>query len=136
MPRSLLVMSMAGLLCATAAYGEPKVLSDDELSGATAGLFDTIIVMPIVLVENQQQSYATNEGQGFATTNQVAQISVNNIINAQSINQAFDSSPVIVVQSPLQAPGVGASGVNFPTWVPWSRQLMPFLLGEPCNGVC
>lgn len=136
MNRATLIMSIIVLLWTSGAYGEPKMLSARELSDTTAGLFDTIYVMPIVMIENRQQSETASEGSGIAASNQVAQISVNNVINAQNISQAVESSPVIVVQRPLQASGVGSSGVNFATWVPWSRELMPFLLGEPCNGVC
>lgn len=130
------VLSMISLLWTSAVPAEPRALSENELSITTAGLFDTIIVMPVVVIENQQQSIALNNGRGSASSNQEANIAVNNVINAQSINQGFESSTAIVVQMPLQSPSQSPNGVNFPTWVPWSMELIPFLLGRPCGGVC
>lgn len=116
------------------ACAQPQLLSETELRETVAGLFDTIVIMPIISVETTQVSNATTQGDGTAVTLSESNISIVNSIDLQSLDVLAQSAPTFVLGGTGTA--TTRSGVAVPVWVPWSRELMPLLTGQPCLGRC
>ncbi len=129
----------AALLCPTVGLAEPRPLSDSDLGEVTGGLFDVYVVMPVVVVHNNNNAVATGVNSQNISADAVANINVDTIINMQPTNQVGSMGPVFLngplagaiggptVFAPSQtgSPFAGnAAGAPMPpVWVPWAAEL-------------
>lgn len=126
--RNRLWIPLASLtLMVRAALAEPIPLSDDDLRRTAAGFLDTYVILSLVVVNNNTEATAVNIGNGSATASAVSNISVDNHI---TLNIATSDFLVTSNGSDSLAPSNSAPihGVQFPTWIPWTKELRPFQL--------
>ncbi len=113
------------MLSGTAASAQPRALSDGELRQTAAGFLDTYLVLSVINVDVVNNAVAMNIGPGSALANSVSNVLINNNI------QISNSDTIITV--PLSALGTllgqlatnGSENVRIPTWIPWSKELLP-----------
>jgi hypothetical protein len=135
---STLLLSAALLYPATGT-AEPRLLSDSDLGEVTGGLFDFYVVMPVVVVHNNNNAVATGVHSQNVSADAVANINVDTIINLQPSSQVGSMGPVFlggplagsiggpIVFAPSQVgspfAGDGAHAPMPPVWVPWAAEL-------------
>jgi hypothetical protein len=56
---ALLAAALPATALCRVAHAGPEVLDDARLAGVTAGLFDTYLVMPVIVVDNRNSSTTT-----------------------------------------------------------------------------
>ena len=135
--RALTLLAAAMLFAPSAGLADPKPLSDDDLGDVTGGLFDVYVVMPVVVVHNNNNAVATGIHSQNVSADAVANVSVNPVINMHPTDQVGSMGPV-VLNAPLAgsivgpnvfAPAIaGASAATeavsaAPMWVPWAAEL-------------
>lgn len=120
-------------------FAEPRPLSDSDLGEVTGGLFDVYVVMPVVVVHNNNNAIATGVHSQNISADAMANINVDTNINMQPTNQVGSMGPVFLsgplagsiggpaVFAPAQlgSPFAGdAAGTSMPpVWVPWAAEL-------------
>lgn len=136
--RALALIACA-LLCAPgASLADPKPLSDEDLGDVTGGLFDVYVVMPVVVVHNNNNAVATGVHSQNVSADAVANVSVNPVINMHPTDQVGSMGPVVLnapLAGSIMGPNVlapalaGASSAATeavsaaPVWVPWAAEL-------------
>jgi hypothetical protein len=130
---------LAALLAAVVgspAHAGPRPLSDAELGRIAAGLLDTYIVMPVILVNNQNTSTAAAVGSRSTASTAVSNITVNDIIRLAPSDVVGRLSAVTIAAPTLGgvagptiiAPATGGTtAAQPPVWVPWAAELRPSL---------
>jgi len=135
--RALTLLAAAMLLAPGASLADPKPLSDDDLGKVTGGLFDVYVVMPVVVVHNNNNAVATGIHSQNVSADAVANVSVNPVINMHPTDQVGSMGPVVLnapLAGPIVGPNVfapaiaGASAATeavsaAPMWVPWAAEL-------------
>ena len=133
--RAILAASLLATGLCSPLHGEPRPLSDAELGGIAAGLLDTYLVMPVILVNNQNAAVTHAAGSRNVSSTAVSNVTVNNAIKlaptdrigqlpAMTVNVPVNGSvggPVVA----MPVPGGAASAP--PVWVPWAAELRPSL---------
>jgi hypothetical protein len=120
-------------------HAEPQPLSDTDLGDVTGGLFDVYVVMPVVVVHNNNNAVATGVNAQDISADSVANVNVDTVINLQPTSQVGNMGPVVldsplagsvsspVVISPTQTgaffAGDEARMPTPPVWVPWAAEL-------------
>lgn len=131
------MLLMPGLLLPETGHAEPKPLGDADLGEVTGGFFDVYIVMPVVVVHNNNNAVATGVNSKDISANAVANVSVNPVINLQPTDMIGTMAPVVLnaplagaiagptvlapstTDSAVAADAIGAA----PMWVPWAAEL-------------
>jgi hypothetical protein len=129
----------AVLFCPAIGLAEPRPLSDSDLGSVTGGLFDVYVVMPVVVVHNNNSAVATGVHSQNISADAVANIDVDTNINMQPTNQVGSMGPVfldgplagsidgptVFAPSQVGSPFAGnAAGAPMPpVWVPWAAEL-------------
>ncbi len=131
-----LLMVAAVMLPATVA-AEPRQLSEEELGGVSAGLFDTYYVMPVVIVNSVNNTLINASNSQNVSGTGVSNVLVDNVITISPTDQiASLAGPVAVVSGAgaVSGPTVGAPSpsiatpvVQPPIWIPWAAELRPTL---------
>ncbi len=131
------MLVVPGMLLPQTGHAEPRPLNDEALGEVTGGLFDVYVVMPVVVVHNNNNAVATGIHSQNVTADAVANVAVNPVINIEPTDMIGTMAPV-VVNAPLVggiagpeviAPAIGGSAVAaevinaVPTWVPWAAEL-------------
>jgi hypothetical protein len=131
------MLLVPGLLVPGTGHAEPKPLSDAALGEVTGGLFDVYLVMPVIVVHNNNNAVATGIHSQNISANAVANVAVNPVFNIQPTDMIGTMAPV-VLNAPLAggiagpnviAPAFAGSAVAAeairvaPTWVPWAAEL-------------
>jgi len=134
--RAFLMIAATALPSALAA--EPRPLSEEELGGVSAGLFDTYLLMPVVIVNSTNNTVVNAADSRNVSGTGVSNVQVDNVIKMSPTDQVGSlSGPVAVV------PGLGAvSGPTVvtptapamatpitqpPVWISWAAELRPGL---------
>ncbi len=131
------MLVVSGMLLSRAGHAEPKPLDDAALGEVTGGLFDVYVVMPVVVVHNNNNAVATGVHSQNVSANAVANVAVSPVINIEPTDMIGTMAPV-VVNAPLVggiagpeviAPAIGGSAAAaevisaMPIWVPWAAEL-------------
>lgn len=135
----VLPLLLAALLCPSVGSAEPRPLSDSDLGEVTGGFFDVYVVMPVVVVHNNNNAVATGVHSQNISADAVANINVDTVINMQPTNQVGSMGPVfldgplagsiggptVFAPSQIGSPFAGeAAGMPMPpVWVPWAAEL-------------
>jgi hypothetical protein len=116
-------------------YGEPRPLGDAELGGIAAGLPDTYLVMPVILVDNQNTAVTNAAGSRNVSSTAVSNVTVNNAIKLAPTDR-IGQLPAVTVNAPVNGsvggpvvamPVPGGAASAPPVWVPWAAELRPSL---------
>lgn len=135
--RALTLLVAAMLFAPSAGLAGPQPLSDDDLGEVTGGLFDVYVVMPVVVVHNNNNAVATGIHSQNVSADAVANVSVNPVINMHPTDQVGSMGPVVLnapLAGPIIGPNVFAPAVAgssatteamsaAPIWVPWAAEL-------------
>jgi len=132
------MLAAAMLFAPSVGLADPQPLSDDDLGDITGGLFDVYVVMPVVVVHNNNNAVATGVHSQNVSADAVANVSVNPVINMHPTDQVGSMGPVVLnapLAGPIVGPNVlapaiaGASSAateavsTAPIWVPWAAEL-------------
>jgi hypothetical protein len=132
------LFALAATLLPSTLAAEPRSLSDDELGGVTAGLFDTYYVMPVVVVNSTNNTVVNAANSHHVSGTGVSNVVVDNVIRISPTDQVGSlSGPVAVVPGPsvVSGPNVAAPApptmvapaAQPPVWIPWAAELRPVL---------
>lgn len=111
------------------ARAEPRVLADAELGRVAAGLFDTYLVMPVIVVDNRNTSTTTAVGSSNVSSTAISNVNVNNVI-ALSPTDTVTQLPAAGLTTTGHVPALAppaAAPAQLPVWVPWAAELRPLL---------
>ena len=132
--RAIFASLLAAVVGSSPAHAGPRPLSDTELGRIAAGLLDTYILMPVILVNNQNTSTAAAVGSRGTASTAVSNITVNSIIRLAPSDVVGQLSAVTIAAPTLgsvagptiTAPVTdGTTVAQPPIWVPWAAELRP-----------
>ncbi len=130
MMRLSFVVAAALAMLANTAQAGPKQLSDNELGDVAAGLFDVYVVMPVIVVNNNNTSTNVANNSPNTVSNAISNIKIDNVINISPTDTLTSAAPIVVGSTPtitapvVQMPAVGGLASNSaPVWVPWAAEL-------------
>ncbi len=133
--RAILAVSLFVIGLCSPLHSEPRPLSDAELGGIAAGLLDTYLVMPVILVSNQNAAVTDAVRSRNVASTAVSNVTVNNAIKLAPTDQ-IGQLPAVTVNAPVNGnvggpvvamPVAGGAGSTPPVWVPWAAELRPSL---------
>ena len=133
---ALLVAALPAAALCRAAHAAPEVLDDDGLAGVAAGLFDTYLVMPVIVVDNRNSSTTKAVGSSDVASTAISNVTVNSIVDV-SATDVVGQLPAVTLAAPVasgrpvvaspMAGGPAVAPSRFPVWVPWAAELRPML---------
>jgi hypothetical protein len=132
------LLTLAATLVPWTLAAEPRLLTERELGGVTAGLFDTYYVMPVVVVNSTNNTVVNAANSHNVSGTGVSNVIVDNAIRISPTDQVGSlSGPVAVVPGPssVSGPAVAAPApptmvapaAQPPVWIPWAAELRPAL---------
>ena len=133
--RAILAASLLATGLCSPLHGEPRPLSDAELGGVAAGLLDTYLVMPVILVNNQNAAVTNAVGSRNVASTAISNVTVNNAIKLAPTDRV-GQLPAVTVNAPVNSniggpvvsmPVTGGVPSTPPVWVPWAAELRPSL---------
>ena len=133
--RAILAASLFATGLCSPLHGEPRPLGDAELGGIAAGLLDTYLVMPVILVNNQNAAVTHAAGSRNVSSTAVSNVTVNNAIKLAPTDR-IGQLPAVTVNAPVNGsvggpvvamPVPGGAASAPPVWVPWAAELRPSL---------
>ena len=133
--RAILAASLLAAGLCSPLHGEPRPLRDAQLGGIAAGLLDTYLVMPVILVDNQNTAVTNAAGSRNVSSTAVSNVTVNNAIKLARTDR-IGQLPAVTVNAPVNGsvggpvvamPVPGGAASAPPVWVPWAAELRPSL---------
>jgi hypothetical protein len=132
------LLTLAAALMPSTLAAEPRLLTEGELGGVTAGLFDTYYVMPVVVVNSTNNTVVNAANSHNVSGTGVSNVMVDNVVRISPTDQVGSlSGPVAVVpgSSAVSGPTVAAPApptivapaAQPPVWIPWAAELRPAL---------
>ena len=131
---ALLAAALPATALCRVAHAGPEVLDDTKLAGVTAGLFDTYLVMPVIVVDNRNSSTTNAVGSSDVASTAISNVTVNSVVDV-SATDVVGRLPAVVLAAPASsgrpvvAPptAVAPAAALSPVWVPWAAELRPML---------
>lgn len=133
---ALLAAALPAAAPCRVAHAGPEILDDAKLAGVTAGLFDTYLVMPVIIVDNRNSSTTNAVGSSDVASTAISNVTVNSVVDV-SATDVVGQLPAVVLAAPIAS---GRPGAALPTtrapaivpsrppvWVPWAAELRPML---------
>ena len=133
--RAILAASLLATGLCSPLHSEPRPLSDAELGGIGAGLLDTYLIMPVILVNNQNAAVTNAVGSQNVASTAISNVTVNNAIKLAPTDRV-GQLPAVTVNAPVTGnvggpvvamPVTGGVPSTPPVWVPWAAELRPSL---------
>ena len=133
--RAILAASLLATGLCSPLHGEPRPLSDAEFGGTGAGLLDTYLIMPVILVNNQNAAVTNAVGSRNVASTAISNVTVNNAIKLAPTDRV-GQLPAVTVNAPVTGiattgpptlPVTGGVPSTPPVWVPWAAELRPSL---------
>ena len=129
---ALLAAALPATALCRVAHAGPEVLDDAKLAGVTAGLFDTYLVMPVIVVDNRNSSTTTAVGSSDVASTAISNVTVNSVVDV-SATDVVGRLPAVTLAAPVAsgrpvvAPPMTVARSQPPVWVPWAAELRPML---------
>src|SRR5215207_9827278 len=105
------------------AQAGPRALDDAGLGRVAAGLLDTYVVMPVVLVRNDNASTTGAVGSRGVASSAASDVTVNSVVVLAPAGApaALPAGAVAALAGGGAAPSL--QGSQGPVWVPWAAEL-------------
>ena len=141
--RTRAILAASALLAAAAALplalsrpaqAGPRALDDAGLGRVAAGFLDTYVVMPVVLVRNDNASTAGAVGSRGVASGAASDVTVNSVVvlaPADALAAALPAAALAALPAAGAAAAPAAGGAargaapspQAPVWVPWAAEL-------------
>ena len=129
---ALLAAALPAAALCPAAHAGPEALDDAGLAGVAAGLFDTYLVMPVIVVDNRNSSTTSAVGSSDVASTAISNVTVNSVVDVSAAD-VVGRLPALTLAAPaasgrpVVASPMAVAPSQPPVWVPWAAELRPML---------